>query len=126
MPPSAEQILCATVLTLVECFHFIRFQQGPETVGVMVYVTITAVILANNAVMGCYCTGFSEELEQVRIPHPAHRVLFIPDPDIPAAWQETSENFLPVQGMTSKNGEWISMTSLGQPRDVCRLDFRFT
>lgn len=65
MPPGAKQILCATVFTLVERLHFIRVQHGPETVGIVIYVTITAVILANDAVVGRNCTGFSLEFEQV-------------------------------------------------------------
>jgi hypothetical protein len=65
MPTGAKQILCVTLFALVEGLHFIRLQHGPKTVGIMVYVTITAVILSDDAVVGRNCTGFSEELEQV-------------------------------------------------------------
>lgn len=65
MPTGAKQILCVTVFALVEGLHFTRLQHGPKTVGIMVDVTMTAIILANDAVVGGNCAGFGKELEQV-------------------------------------------------------------
>ena len=65
MPSGAQQILCVTVLALVEDLHFIRLQHGPKTVGIVVDVTVTLIILANDAVVDRNCTRFSKEFEQV-------------------------------------------------------------
>jgi hypothetical protein len=86
----------------------------------MIHMTVTPVILTNDPIVGRYSARISQVFKQIGILMPLHWPALVFDPRIPAVWQKTTENLLPVLRMPSQHGEWISVTSLCKATDIFR------